>query len=129
MGNYYLSKNYRNITGAGNKAKTDMEKILSDLGYKNAGLTQTVCSNKVIGFILTLIGVCSVFFKISANDTVIIQYPFKKHYAFVCNIIHLKKGKVITLIHDLGVFRRKRLSVDKEIKLLDHSDIDRKSVV
>ena len=123
MGKFYLSKNYRNITSAGNKAKTDVEKILSDSGYKNAGLAQTVFSNNIIGFFVTLVGVFTVFFKISADDTVIIQYPFKKYYSFVCNIIHWKKGKIITIIHDLGAFRRKKLTIEKEIKRLNHADV------
>jgi hypothetical protein len=122
MANYYLSKNYTDITGAGNKAKTDIEQILSGLGYKSAGLAQTVYSNKITGFILTLTGVLRMFFTLSANDVVVIQYPFKKYYSFACNIVHFKKGKVITVVHDLGVFRRKRLSVSEEIARLNHTD-------
>ncbi|MDR3140163.1 MAG: galactofuranosyltransferase [Tannerellaceae bacterium] len=122
MANYYLSKNYTDITGAGNKAKTDIEKILSGLGYKNAGLPQTVYANKITGFILTLAGVLRMFFTLSANDRVAIQYPFKKYYSFACNIVHFKKGKVVTVVHDLGVFRRKRLTVDEEIARLNHAD-------
>lgn len=122
MAKYYLSKNYPEIVSAGNKAKTDIEKILSDLGYENAGLKQTTYSNKIVGFVLTLVGVLKVFFTISANDIVVLQYPLKKYYSFVCNIIHLKKGKVITFVHDLGTFRRKRLSVYEEIKRLNHTD-------
>jgi hypothetical protein len=123
MAKYYLSKNYREISSAGNKAKTDIEKILSGQGYKNAGLKQTICSDKILGFFLTLAGVLKVFFTISANDVVVVQYPFKKYYSFVCNLIHLKRGKVVTVIHDLGTFRRKKLSADKELKRLNHSDV------
>ena len=111
MGNYYLSKNYHKVAQAGNKLKIDIEKILSELGYKNAGLKQTVYSNNIVGFFLTFIGVCKVFFKISSGDTVVMQYPFKKYYTFVCRIIHLKRGKVITIVHDLGSWRRKRISI------------------
>ena len=50
MRKFYLSKNYNEINSAGNKAKTDIETILANLGYKNAGLAQTHYSNKVIGF-------------------------------------------------------------------------------
>lgn len=123
MAEFYLSKNYNNTTSAGNKAKTDIERILSGSGYKNAGLAQTTHSNKITGFILTLAGVLKVFFTISAGDTVVVQYPFKKYYSFVCNIIHFRKGKVITVIHDLGAFRRKKLTIDKEIRRLNHTDI------
>ena len=77
MAKYYLSKNYPEIVSAGNKAKTDIEKILSDLGYENAGLKQTTYSNKIVGFVLTLVGVLKVLFTISANDIVVLQYPLK----------------------------------------------------
>lgn len=33
MTQYYLSKNYNVLNNAGNKAKTDIEEILSKLGY------------------------------------------------------------------------------------------------
>lgn len=123
MNKYYLSKNYNEISSAGNKAKTDIEKILSNLGYKNAGLAQTTYSNKIIGFLLTLLGVLKVFFTVSADDVVVIQYPLKKYYSFVCSMIHFRKGKVVTIIHDLGTFRRKKLTADEEIKRLSCSDI------
>jgi hypothetical protein len=123
MTKLYLSKNYSNTTSAGNKAKTDIEQILSTLGYKNAGLTQTTCSNPVIGFVRTFAGVVRTFFTVSANDIVVLQYPFKKYYSFVCKIVHFKKGKVITIVHDLGTFRRKKLTAEKEINRLSHSDV------
>lgn len=123
MTRYYLSKNYNGLNNAGNKAKTDIEEILSKLGYKNAGLPQTTYSNKIAGFLITLAGVLKVLFTVSANDVVVVQYPFKKYYSFVCNIIHLKRGKVITIIHDLGTFRRKKLTAEQEIKRLSHSDV------
>ena len=122
MAKLYLSKNYIETTGAGNKAKTDVEKILSDLGYKHAGLMPTTYSNKIIGFIFTLTGILKMFFTIEENDTVFIQYPFKKYYTLACKLIHLRKGKVITLIHDLGAFRRKKLTIREEINKLNHSD-------
>lgn len=123
MTRFYLSKNYNGLNNAGNKAKTDIEEILSKHGYKNAGLPQTTYTNKVTGFLLTLTGVLKVLFTVSANDVVVVQYPFKKYYSFVCNLIHLKRGKVITIIHDLGTFRRKKLTADKEIRRLNHSDV------
>jgi len=123
MSRFYLSKNYNGLTNAGNKAKTDIEEILSKLGFKNAGLPQTTYTNKARGFLRTLMGVLKVLFTVSANDIVVVQYPFKKYYSFVCNLIHLKRGKVITIIHDLGTFRRKKLTADKEINRLNHSDV------
>lgn len=39
MTQYYLSKNYNVLNNAGNKAKTDIEEILSKLGYKKCRTT------------------------------------------------------------------------------------------
>jgi hypothetical protein len=122
MNRYYLSKNYPDTTGAGNKAKTDMEHILAALGYRSAGLKHSAYPDKARSFIRTFYGVLRMFFTIAAGDCVVLQYPFKKYYAFACRIIHFRKGKVITVVHDLGAFRRKRLSVEKEIRRLHHTD-------
>ena len=46
----YISKNYKDLTQAGNKAKTDIERIMDSLGFKNAGLTRTTKRNKITGF-------------------------------------------------------------------------------
>ena len=56
------------------------------------------------------------------GDVLVLQYPLKKYYAFVCNMAHLRGCKVVTLIHDLGSFRRKKLTIPQEIARLDHSD-------
>lgn len=122
MSKYYLSKNYKGLNSAGNKAKTDIETILQKLGYKNAGLKQTTYNNKIAGFIVTLLGVIRVPFSLSKGDTLVLQYPLKKYYSFVCKIAHLRGCKVITIIHDLGSFRRKKLTIEQEIKRLDNSD-------
>lgn len=57
---YYLSKNYKEINSAGNKAKTDIEAILKQQGYKEAGLPQTNYRNNIIGFLVTLMSVLKV---------------------------------------------------------------------
>ena len=122
MSLYYLSKNYKEINSAGNKAKTDIERILKRAGYRNAGLPQTRYTNMIAGFFATLSGVLKVVFSIRRNDRVVLQYPLKKYYAFVAAMIRLKGGKVITIVHDLGSFRRKKLTIRKEIRRLNHSD-------
>lgn len=123
MGNYYLSKNYKGVNDAGNKAKTDIERIMRDLGFQNAGLPQTFCKNKIAGFFLTLAGVLKVPFTVSKGDMLVLQYPLKKFYPFVCRMARLRGCKVVTLIHDLGSFRRKKLTVPQEISKLNGSDV------
>ena len=82
MTRYYLSKNYNGLNNAGNKAKTDIEEILSKLGYKNAGLPQTTYSNKIAGFLITLAGVLKVLFTVSANALYLL-----KHFKFFSSLM------------------------------------------
>lgn len=118
----YLSKNYKGTHSAGNKAKTDIEKIMSDLGYRNVGLPQSTYTNSILSFVVTLVGVLKSFFSLHRGDYLVLQYPLKKYYTLVCCIAHVKGCKVITIIHDLGSFRRQKLTVEQEIKRLNHSD-------
>ncbi|WP_346713574.1 hypothetical protein [Mediterranea massiliensis] len=46
--NCYLSRNYKDLNGAGNKAKTDMEQIMAAMGFKNIGLKRTFYHNQII---------------------------------------------------------------------------------
>lgn len=119
---FYLSKCYHNKINAGNKAKTDIENVLSSLGYKNAGLPQLVHSSAIVSFFLTLAGILKILFTVSKGDVVVIQYPFKKYFSFACRLIHLKGGKIISVIHDLGTFRRKKLTAKQEVKRLSQVD-------
>ena len=59
--NCYLSRNYKGLSSAGNKAKTDIEQIMKDLSFKNVGLKQTTYRNKVLSFLFTLAGVLKAF--------------------------------------------------------------------
>lgn len=122
MRKFYLSKNYKDLSSAGNKAKTDAEQIMVKLGFKNAGLSQTLYQNKILGFLITLSGVLKVVFSVSKGDMLVLQYPIKKYYTFICRMAHFRGCKVVTLIHDLGSFRRKKLTVPQEIKRLSSSD-------
>ena len=99
MNKYYLSKNYPNLSSAGNKAKTDIETILSNAGFVNIGLKQTHYNNKLLGFIFTLLGVLKASFLISKGDWLVLQYPLKKYFSFICKVAHLKGGKVTVVIH------------------------------
>lgn len=120
--NCYLSRNYKDTMSAGNKAKTDIEKTMESMGYRNIGLPQTTYSNKLAHFAMTLFGVLKAPFCLRKGDTLVLQYPLKKYYAFVCRTAHARGAKVITVIHDLGSFRRKALTVGQETRRLSHSD-------
>ncbi len=118
----YLSKSYKEVNSAGSKAKMDIERIMEDLGFRNVGLRQALFSNAVIAYFYTLFSVLKGIFCLHKDDVLVLQYPLKKYYSFICNAAHWKGCKVITVIHDLGSFRRKRLTVEQEIARLNHSD-------
>ena len=122
MRNCYLSRNYKEINSAGNKAKTDIEQILSACAFTNVGLKQTRQKNTVVAFLLTLAGILRLPFSIRKGDRIVVQYPLKKYFSFVCRIAHAKGAQIITIIHDLGSFRRKKLTPEHEIKRLAHAD-------
>ncbi|MGI6232925.1 MAG: galactofuranosyltransferase [Prevotella sp.] len=118
----YISRNYRNKTSSGNKAKTDNEATLREMGAVNLGLPTTYYKSKVLTFLLDLFGIVHFVFAVRPDDIILLQYPVKKYFSFVCNVAHLRHAHIIALIHDLGSMRRKRLTVRKEISRLMHAD-------
>lgn len=118
----YISRNYYNLTSAGNKAKTDNEDTLTEMGATNLGLHRTVNNSKILAFFLDLAGIIRACALLKKGDVLFLQYPVKKYFSFLCNIARMKGAKTVSLIHDLGSFRRKKLSIEKEISRLSHSD-------
>lgn len=119
----YLSRNYKETNSAGNKAKTDMEAIMQAMGLRNVGLPQSRFRDPVRHFLATLAGVVKSPFCLRRGDTLVLQYPLKKYYELVCDMAHCRGARVVTLVHDLGSFRRKALTVEREIRRLNHSDV------
>lgn len=118
----YISHNYRNHTSAGNKAKSDVEQIMREEGFHNIGLNRTEHTSKAAHFFFNLIGIAKATTKLRRGDILFLQYPLKKYFSFICKVAHLRGAKVVALIHDLGSFRRKALTVEKELKRLDNAD-------
>ena len=107
---------------ANNKAKEDMDVIMENEGFRNVAIS---CSshNTVVRFFCKLFSVMLLPARVGKGDVLLVQYPFKKYFALVCMLAHLRGGKVVALIHDLGSFRRKKLTVDQERRRLDNSDV------
>lgn len=118
----YISRNYYNLTSAGNKAKTDNEDTLAEMGAINLGLPRTIRNSKILAFFLDLIGIIRACILLQKDDVLFLQYPVKKYFSFLCHVAHLKGAKTVSLIHDLGSFRRKKLTIQKEINRLSNSD-------
>lgn len=119
----YLSRNYKETNSAGNKAKTDMEAIMQAMGLRDVGLPQSHYRDAVRHFLFTLGSVAKSPFCLCRGDALVLQYPLKKYYELVCDMAHARGAKVVTLVHDLGCFRRKALTVEREIRRLNHSDV------
>lgn len=109
----FITRNYKDTNSAGNKAKTDMENILISLGATNLGLQRTFYKSHIIAFFLNLCGIIKASLLLSPNDRLVLQYPLKKYYTWICRIAHLRNAKVITLVHDLGSFEEENLPYHK----------------
>lgn len=118
----YISHNYRNLTSAGNKAKSDVEDILADEGFVNIGLKRSYRSGKVAAYFLNLAGILKASAKLRKGDVLFLQYPLKKYFTFICKVAHSRGAKVVALVHDLGSERRKALTVKQELKRLGNAD-------
>lgn len=118
----YISRNYRGVSSSGSKAKSDNEITLREMGAHNLGLPSTYYHSMIITFFLDLFGIIKLAVTLKSKDILVLQYPVKKYYSFICNCAHFHGAKVITVIHDLGSMRRKKLTVSQEIYRLMHSD-------
>lgn len=119
----YISRNYKSPTSGGGKAKSDIEKTLTKMGAVNIGLPQTHRKSKIYDFFRTLLSVVKALKSIQRDDVVVLQYPVKKYFELICHVAHWRGAKVITFVHDLGSFRRRSLSIEREIVRLNHADL------
>ena len=119
----YISRNYYGLSGAGNKAKTDIERTLKGLGARNLGLRTTFYDNKVVAFLLNLVGIVKMMFCIRKGDRLVLQYPVKKYFSFICRVAHWRKAQIIVIIHDLMSLHRKRVTLETELSRLSKGDV------
>lgn len=117
----YISRCYRDKDSAGNKAKTDYEQILFDMGAINLGLAQRISSGKIATFFLNLAGVVKFAFAVRRNDVVILQYPIKKYFSLICLAARIRGAKTVAFVHDLGSCRRRKISVATEMHRLNRA--------
>lgn len=104
-----------------NKAKRDIDEIMQSMNFKDIAI-QMEEKNKAARFFRKLLCVAKTWFVLKKGDLLLIQYPFKKYYSVLCKIARSKGCKTITLIHDLGTFRRQKLTAEMEIERLSHTD-------
>ena len=98
----YISRCYRNAESAGSKAKSDYETVLRSMGAVNLGLPISFHNNKVVAFLLNLIGIGLLVLRLRKGDILFLQYPVKKYFVFLCRFARFRKASSIVFIHDLG---------------------------
>lgn len=104
-----------------NKAKQDIDTLMQSMNFTDLAI-KGIGGRSVETFIRKFLSMVSIFFRLKRGDVLVVQYPFKKFYVTQCLIARLKGAKTITLIHDLGAFRRRKLTIQQEIKRLSHTD-------
>ena len=112
--NCYISMNSQNA------AKRHVDEIMKTMEFKD--LAVKTFNGKIGTFFRKLFSMVNLVFRLKKGDVLVIQYPFKKFYVMQCRIAHMKGARTITLIHDLGTFRRKKLTAEQEVKRLSHTD-------
>ena len=104
-----------------NTAKSHIDELMKQMHFRD--LAAGTWKGKVGTYFRKLFSMFNLLFKLHKGDILLIQYPFKKFYVIQCRIAHWKGAKTITLIHDLGTFRRRKLKAQQEIKRLSHTDV------
>ena len=107
----YISRNYKSTGSGGGKARTDAEDILNSLGAVNLGRIRSYHRNMVVDYVLNLCGIVSYMARVRPDDVVVVQYPVKKYYRLLCLWAHLRKARVVSLVHDLGSFRPNKVTI------------------
>ena len=110
---YYLKEEFlhdNNVKNAGNKARNDVEVILTKLGYSPLKvLVKDWYQMNVLNAQIHKYGAHSKAFKcLNKNDEIVIQFPLLHHTLFLSNLLRKlnNKGvKVYFLIHDLETLR------------------------
>jgi len=104
------------------KARRDVDQIMEEMGFRNIGFTPSKSNSKVIDFFVTFAGMIKAPWVIKKGDILLLPYNLRKYYLYLCRLTHLRGGKVVTHIHDLSSFYRKRVTSRQEIARLNHSD-------
>ena len=114
----YVSRNYNTL----NMARINTEDLLHAWGAVNLGSPQTRHKNKVWGFLHNLWGMVRYTWRVRKGDIVVLQYPIKKYYKYICRTARRRGALTITLIHDLGCMKRRRITEQEELCRLGMTD-------
>lgn len=104
-----------------NKAKNDIDDIVTSLGYSNLNpwFNRPRATDRFFAKICSTVHILA---RLQRGDTLFLQYPLKKFFNIICHAAHLKGAKVITVIHDLSSFHSNRCTPQEEADRLSDSD-------
>ena len=120
---FYISRNYKATNSAASKPKTDCERILDDIGFKNLGFKQTTFASSAIGAIVSFLGITKGVIRLPKNSTLAIQYPLSKYYKYITTIARIKKCKIVLIIHDVKYLMGKNKDIAREMKKFSCADV------
>lgn len=104
-----------------NKAKNDVDTLVAAMGFRS--LTPlNATGGSVARFCTKCLGLVRIATTVHDGDTLFLQYPMKKFYRAACLLARARHARIVTLIHDLGAFRRHKLTPAGENRLLSLSD-------
>lgn len=120
--NYFLSDVIVGTKDAGFKARFDIEKILEDNKLKKItnGAKNIDKSNNLLNHIRIRNGWIVKLNNLKKGDNLVIQFPLAYRTIFLRNILKMLKRKgvnIILLIHDLDMYRARRLKTKLRIVL------------
>lgn len=104
-----------------NKAKKDIDTINRCLGYVNL-VPEHFGNGGAARFFTKLLAMFRILSWMKQGDILFLQYPMKKFYKLACILAHARGAKVVTIIHDLGAFRRHKLTPEQENRRLAKTD-------
>ena len=104
-----------------NKPKEDINDIVERMGYRNLAPNCTRNAGWA-HFAVKLGALFGILWRMRRGDILLIQYPMKKFVTPAIHCAHLKRARVVVLIHDLGCFRRKKLTVEHEMRRMNRAD-------
>ncbi|MCM4151232.1 beta-1,6-galactofuranosyltransferase [Arenibacter sp. N53] len=120
---FYISRNYKATNSAASKPKTDCERILDNIGFKNLGFKQTTFASSAIGAIVSFLGITKGVIRLPKNSTLAIQYPLSKYYKYITTIAGIKKCKIVLIIHDVKYLMGKNKDIAREMKKFSCADV------
>lgn len=113
--------NFHIVIPTTNKAKQDIDQLWAARGFRN--LAPAPCGKGgVARFVLKLLAMAAILCRTRRDDTLFLQYPMKKFYRMACVLAHIRGARVVTIVHDLGAFRRHKLTPAQENRRLNKTD-------